>query len=112
MGRTRFFLLDSAPPPSLTLRDYSKVVAGYKLSLSRKNHPHVELVWRLHAVTATPLVESMPVSSAAKDRVPGPCPLSLTSSAALRPRHRRPHSRTDCRSHGRGSGRGESHGRE
>ena len=37
MGRTRFFLLDSPRPCSLTLRDYSKVVAGYKLSLSNKN---------------------------------------------------------------------------
>jgi hypothetical protein len=26
----RFFLLDSPCPGSLTLRDYSKVVAGYK----------------------------------------------------------------------------------
>src|ERR1035437_2859340 len=36
MGRTRFFLLDSSHPSSLTLRDYSKVVGGYKLSLFNK----------------------------------------------------------------------------
>ena len=29
-----FFILDSARLRSLTLRDYSKVVSGYKLSLS------------------------------------------------------------------------------
>ena len=37
MGRTRFFILDRPHPASLTLRDYSKVVAGYKQSLSKKN---------------------------------------------------------------------------
>src|ERR1035438_8891832 len=36
MGRTRFFLLDSSHPSSLTLRDYSKVVGGHKLSLSNQ----------------------------------------------------------------------------
>src|SRR5450432_4541208 len=36
MQGTRFFILDRAHPPSLTLRDYSKVVAGYKTSLSKK----------------------------------------------------------------------------
>src|ERR1700689_4678245 len=30
MGRTRFFVLDRSHPASLTLRDYSKVVAGHK----------------------------------------------------------------------------------
>src|SRR5580658_8817285 len=34
MGWTRFFVLDSPHPCSLTLRDYSKVVAGHKQSLS------------------------------------------------------------------------------
>src|SRR5271166_4970896 len=37
MRRTRFFILDRKRTPSLTLRDYSKVVAGYKLSFSKKN---------------------------------------------------------------------------
>ena len=60
MGRTRFFILDRPRPSSLTLRDYSKVVAGYKLSLSNKNHSP-EAVWRLHAFTATPLVDVVPV---------------------------------------------------
>jgi hypothetical protein len=32
-----FFLLDSFHPPSLTLRDYSKVVGEDKLSISSKN---------------------------------------------------------------------------
>jgi hypothetical protein len=36
MGKTHFFILDRPYPGSLTLRDYSKVVAGYKLSLSNK----------------------------------------------------------------------------
>src|SRR5450755_941870 len=36
MRRTRFFILDRPHPLSLTLRDYSKVVAADKLSLSRK----------------------------------------------------------------------------
>jgi hypothetical protein len=34
--RDAFFLLDSLRLPSLTLRDYSKVVAAHKLSLSNK----------------------------------------------------------------------------
>ena len=63
MRRTRFFVLDSSGRPSLTLRDYSKVVAGYKLSLSNKNN-FLEDVWRPHALTATPLVEAMPVPHA------------------------------------------------
>src|ERR1700694_1357061 len=36
MGGTRFFLLDSPCAHSLTLRDYSKVVAGHMLSLSNR----------------------------------------------------------------------------
>lgn len=36
MQGNTFFILDSAPPASLTLRDYSKVVAGHKLSFLRK----------------------------------------------------------------------------
>src|SRR5271166_1693268 len=36
MRRTRFFVLDTPHPGSLTLRDYSKVVAGHKQSLSKK----------------------------------------------------------------------------
>jgi hypothetical protein len=32
-----FFLLDSSHPASLTLRDYSKVVAEHKLSFSSEN---------------------------------------------------------------------------
>jgi hypothetical protein len=32
MGRTHFFVLDRPHPTSLTLRDYSKVVAGHKQS--------------------------------------------------------------------------------
>jgi hypothetical protein len=43
MRRTRFFVLDSSARPSLTLRDYSKVVAGYKLSLSKKNQAFPKL---------------------------------------------------------------------
>src|SRR5579864_2233135 len=35
-GPDAFFLLDSACPGSLTLRDYSKVVAGHKQSFSKK----------------------------------------------------------------------------
>jgi hypothetical protein len=35
--RDAFFLLDSPRLPSLTLRDYSKVVAAHKLSFSNKN---------------------------------------------------------------------------
>ncbi len=38
MRRTRFFLLDSSRLSSLTLRDYSKVVSGYKQSFSNKNN--------------------------------------------------------------------------
>ena len=37
--RNPFFVLDSSHPSSLTLRDYSKVVAGHKLSFS-KNQPN------------------------------------------------------------------------
>jgi outer membrane receptor protein involved in Fe transport len=37
MARTRFFVLDRLHPASLTLRDYSKVSAHYKLSFSRKS---------------------------------------------------------------------------
>src|SRR5215469_17119724 len=37
MSRSGFFVLDSGCPGSLTLRDYSKVVAGYKQSFS--NNP-------------------------------------------------------------------------
>src|SRR5260221_10536225 len=59
MGRTRFFILDSSRPCSLTLRDYSKVVAADKLSLSRKNKLSRD-VWRFHAVTASPLLEGLP----------------------------------------------------
>src|ERR1039458_4477447 len=36
MGDSAFFVLDSARTSSLTLRDYSKVVAGHKLSFSKK----------------------------------------------------------------------------
>src|ERR1022692_1292151 len=40
MGDSAFFVLDSARTSSLTLRDYSKVVAGHKLSFSKKKlHP-------------------------------------------------------------------------
>jgi hypothetical protein len=40
MVGSAFFLLDSARTSSLTLRDYSKVVAGHKLSFSKKKiHP-------------------------------------------------------------------------
>jgi hypothetical protein len=38
MGGSAFFLLDSARTSSLTLRDYSKVGPGHKLSLSRKTN--------------------------------------------------------------------------
>jgi len=52
-ARQRVFLLDSLRASSLTLRDYSKVVAGHKLSFSKKTTPHD--AWRFHAVTASPL---------------------------------------------------------
>jgi hypothetical protein len=36
MGSSVFFILDSTPSPSLTLRDYSKVVAGHKWLLAKE----------------------------------------------------------------------------
>src|SRR5580698_1051736 len=39
MRGSAFFILDSTHTSSLTLRDYSKVVAGHKLSFSTKNFP-------------------------------------------------------------------------
>jgi hypothetical protein len=56
MGWTLFFILDRPHPASLTLRDYSKVVAGYKQSLFKEKTNSPEDVWRFHAVTASPLV--------------------------------------------------------
>src|SRR5271166_2892768 len=38
MGGSAFFILDSAPLASLTLRDYSKVVAAHKLSFQESFH--------------------------------------------------------------------------
>jgi hypothetical protein len=57
-AKERVFILDSTRTSSLTLRDYSKVVAGHKLSFSRKNKLPLkdgEDAWRFHAVTASPL---------------------------------------------------------
>src|SRR5208337_4913614 len=56
--KERVFILDSTRASSLTLRDYSKVVAGHKLSFSRKKptpQDAGEDAWRFHAVTASPL---------------------------------------------------------
>jgi hypothetical protein len=41
MGRTHFFVLDRPHPTSLTLRDYSKVVAGHKQSFVALNQGRV-----------------------------------------------------------------------
>jgi hypothetical protein len=60
MGEACFFILDSPSTASLTLRDYSKVVAGYKPSFHGKAFKEKpispEAVWRFHAVTASPVV--------------------------------------------------------
>src|ERR1019366_222954 len=63
MGRTRFFLLDSSHPSSLTLRDYSKVVGGYKLSLSNQKTT-------LSRMSGDPMLSLRPRSSSLCPSVP------------------------------------------
>src|ERR1700719_980718 len=97
MQSSAFFILDSTLPASLTLRDYSKVVAGHKLSfcekfledfqekLSKKT-ASAEDARRLHAVNATPLDHDMSANG-----LPCRSVLCRNSNAALRARHRRTH---------------------
>src|ERR1700693_5991334 len=96
MRRTRFFLLDSSRLSSLTLRDYSKFVSGYKQSFSNKNN-FLENVWRPHALTATPLVRSLPCR----------CDY-LDPHSVISPRHLGPRSWPSCRFERRHSSRDES----
>src|SRR5580704_3622539 len=55
MAGSCFFLLDRSRLASLTLRDYSKVLGGYKPSSSRKRSTAPDEVWRLHVAARAPL---------------------------------------------------------
>src|SRR5579864_2533062 len=99
IARTRFFILDSSRPSSLTLRDYSKVVSGYKQSLFNKKSKLSRSVRRSHAVESSMLVGSLPC------RCRSPCLAELVVCSG----HKRPRSGPRLGSERRHSGGHKSH---
>src|SRR5260370_17028656 len=92
-----FFLLDSTPASSLTLRDYSKVVAGSNRRMRQKPPPMrtvggamPSLRFRCSAVCLTVLLSFIP-STLFPQGTPAPLPRPVAHSSAARLATRKAH---------------------